>query len=121
VRTRVLVVDDNKPFLDAARVLLEREGMAVAGVASTGACALRETAELRPDVVLVDIALAGESGFQLAQRLDELAGDQRPAVILISTHAEADFAELIAASPARGFVPKAELSAARIQRILHAA
>jgi DNA-binding NarL/FixJ family response regulator len=118
VSTSVLVVDDSRPFLDAARVLLEREGMAVAGLASTSASALRETAQLRPDVVLVDIALAGESGFELAQRLAELDHGEPPAVILISTHAEADFAELIAASPACGFVPKAELSAERIRRIL---
>jgi hypothetical protein len=37
---------------------------------------------------------------------------------LISTHAEADFADLIAESPAIGFVPKRELSAAAIRRIV---
>jgi hypothetical protein len=40
------------------------------------------------------------------------------AVIMISTSAEADYADLIAESPAAGFLPKAELSAAEIGRIL---
>ncbi len=42
------------------------------------------------------------------------------ALIMISTHAAADYADLIADSPAAGFVPKAELSAAAIRRILGA-
>ena len=68
---RCLIVDDNKSFLEAARVLLEREGLTVAGVASTGAEALRQAETLRPDVVLVDISLGDESGFDLARRLVE--------------------------------------------------
>ena len=49
---RCAIVDDNQSFLEAPRVLLEREGMSVAGVASTAAEALRLTETLRPDVVL---------------------------------------------------------------------
>jgi DNA-binding NarL/FixJ family response regulator len=73
---------------------------------------------LRPQVVLVDISLGGESGFDLARRLAGYRRGGGPAVILISTHAEADFADLIAESPAAGFVPKPELSAQAIRRIL---
>ena len=113
---RVLIVDDNPSFLDAARVLLERQGLGVAGVAMTTSEALQQTTDLRPDVVLVDISLGRESGFELAQRL--VAGEGRPPVILISTHAESDFADLIAQSPARGFLPKLDLSADGIRRIL---
>src|SRR3954469_820169 len=57
VQIRCLIVDDNRPFLDAARLLLEREGIAVVGVATTTAEALRLEEELRRDVVLVDIRL----------------------------------------------------------------
>lgn len=115
---RCLIVDDSSSFLEAARTLLEREGLTVAGVASTGAEALVQAEQLRPDVVLVDITLGEESGFDLARRLvDEDLGD-RSTVILISTHAEADFEDLIAASPATGFLPKSELSASAISRIL---
>jgi len=118
VAFRVLIVDDNRPFLDAARVLLEREGLSVVGVVSTAAEALRRAEELRPDVALVDIMLAGESGFELARRLAEQGGDSGPAVILVSTHEEADFEDLIAESPATGFLPKSELSAGAIRRVL---
>jgi DNA-binding NarL/FixJ family response regulator len=80
--------------------------------------ALRKAEELRPDVALVDIMLAGESGFELARNLVEHVSDGGPAVILISTHAEADFGDLIAESPATGFLPKSELSADAIRLIL---
>jgi CheY-like chemotaxis protein len=115
---RVLIVDDNECFLRAARILLEREGMSVAGVASSTAEALRE-AEQRPvDVVLVDIALADESGFELARRLVEQNGEEDRAVIMISTRSEADFADLIAESPAAAFLAKSALSADAIRRVL---
>jgi CheY-like chemotaxis protein len=114
---RALIVDDNQAFLDAARVLLEREGSCFVGVASTTAEALEQVERLRPDVVLVDIMLGPESGFDLAGRLGATAGTG-PAVILISTHAEVDFADLIAESAATGFLPKSELSVAAIRRIV---
>jgi DNA-binding NarL/FixJ family response regulator len=115
---RCLVVDDSPSFLDAARVLLEREGLTIAGVASSGPEAVRKAKALRPDVVLLDISLGDESGFDVARQLvdDNRAG--AAAVILISTHTEADFADLIAESPAAGFVAKAELSARAIRTIL---
>jgi DNA-binding NarL/FixJ family response regulator len=118
VAISVLIVDDNRSFLDAARVLLEREGLSVVGVASTGAEALRRAEELSPDVLLVDITLGRESGFELTRRLLEDGRCKGSAVILISTHSEADFADLIAESHATGFVPKSELSADAIRRIL---
>lgn len=115
---RCMIIDDSLRFLDAARVLLDREGVAVVGVASNGAQAQRGIEELRPDVVLLDIDLGGESGFEVARRLQK-EGDPRPArLILISTHEEQDYADLIAASPAVDFLPKATLSAAAIRRLL---
>src|SRR5438105_15708096 len=107
----VLIVDDNRLFLEAARALLEREGLRVVGVAATSAEALRRAQELRPEVVLVDITLGDESGFDLARRLAGYHRGGGPAVILISTHAEDDFADLIAESAAAGFVPQPGRSA----------
>ena len=117
---RCLVVDDSRSLLEAARLLLEREGLTIAGVASSCSEAVREARALRPEVVLVDISLGEESGFDVARRLvqDSRAGGMT--VILISTHSEADFADLIAESPAAGFLPKSELSASAIRRILEA-
>ena len=107
---RCLIVDDNQSFLNAARVLLEREGIAVVGVATTSADALRLDEELRPDVVLVDIRLGDESGLDLARRLSGT-------VILISTRARDEYADKIATSPAAGFIPKDQLSASAIFRL----
>jgi len=114
----VLIVDDNRLFLKAACALLERQGLRVVGVAATAAEALQRAEELRPQVVLVDIMLGGESGFDLARLLAGQRPGGGPAVILISTHAGADFADLIAESPAVGFVPKPGLSADAIRRIV---
>ena len=114
-----LIVDDNRDFLEAARTLLEREGLTIAGVASTSADALREAARLRPDVVLVDVSLGDESGVELARRL-VADPDHEATVILISTRSEAEFADLIAASPAAGFLSKCELSADAIRGFLDA-
>jgi DNA-binding NarL/FixJ family response regulator len=113
---RCLLVDDSEAFLEAASLLLEREGLTVVGVASSIAEALRQAGLLRPNLILVDIGLGSESGFTLARLLD---GDgQHADVILISTGDEADYAELIAESPAAGFLSKSELSASRIGLIL---
>ena len=84
--------------------------MRVVGVATTSAEALRTDEELRPDVVLVDIRIGNESGFDLVRRL-------RAAVILISTDAQNEYAEEIAASTAAGFISKAELSASAVRRL----
>jgi DNA-binding NarL/FixJ family response regulator len=114
----VLIVDDNRLFLEAARARLEQEGLRVVGVAATSAEALQRAAELRPQVILVDIMLGDESGFDLARRLAGQPSGRGPTVILISTHSGADFADRIAESRAAGFVPKQELSADAIRRIV---
>src|ERR1700732_1801852 len=66
---RCLLVDDNEAFLETASVLLEREGVTVAGVASSIAQALGQARSLRADLILVDIGLGDESGFDLARLL----------------------------------------------------
>ena len=117
---RCLLVDDNEAFLEAASLLLEREGLTVLGLASSIAEALRQARALRPDVILVDIGLGNESGFDLARLLaqDGQGGQGGADVILISTGAEADYADQIAESPVAGFLAKPELSARGISRIL---
>ena len=115
---RCLLVDDNRVFVETARLLLAREGVVVAGTASSIAEALRQVSTLRPDVVLVDIALGDENGFELARRLAGADTGDGTTVIMISTRAGADYADMVADSSAAGFLPKDELSAAAIQRIL---
>ena len=115
---RCLLVDDSDAFLEAASDLLRGEGVTVVGVASNTADALRQARALRPDVVLVDIGLGDESGFDLARLLavDGQAGGAE--VIMVSARPEMDYAELIAASSAAGFLAKPDLSAREIERIL---
>jgi DNA-binding NarL/FixJ family response regulator len=115
---RCVIVDDSTGFLRSARLLLEQEGIAVVGVASTGAEALQRTQELQPDVLLLDIDLGEESGFDVAHRLERELSFPSSNVVLISTHSEEDFADLIAASPTAGFVSKADLSASAIREVL---
>jgi DNA-binding NarL/FixJ family response regulator len=71
---------------------------------------------LRPDFVLIDIRLGEESGFDAARRLAD--NNNAAALIMTSTDSAADYADLIAESPAAGFVPKAQLSGAAIRRVL---
>ena len=107
------IVDDNTRFLDAARSTLERQGLEVVGTAMTSAEALERVETLRPDVVLVDISLGDESGFELTRLLVD---DHRTRVVLISTRAEDDYADLVATSPAVGFLSKSQLSASAAAR-----
>jgi len=114
-----LIVDDNPTFIEAATCILDGEGMTVVGSAPNSALALKQVGELRPDVVLVDVNLGQESGFDLAERLLG-GGDGDLAVILTSSYSEDDLADLVAASPAAGFLPKVALSTSAIRNILAA-
>ena len=114
VDLRCLLVDDNAAFLEAARNILTRDGVTVTGTASCGADAVRQASALRPDVVLVDIGLGAENGFDLAREL----GARGITVIMTSTGAEEDYADLIAETPVAGFLAKAALSAAGIRRVI---
>jgi two-component system nitrate/nitrite response regulator NarL len=114
---RCIIVDDYQPFLKVVRAKLERQGMAVVGVASDGAEALSQARELSPDVALVDISLGTESGFDVAREISPNVGS----VILISSndqYEDDDYAELMAGSPAVGFLSKATLSADAISRLV---
>jgi DNA-binding NarL/FixJ family response regulator len=116
---RCLIVDDQRSFLDAARSVLEAGGLDVVGVATTATEALELSAELEPSVALVDIDLAEESGLDLATELAAQAPGMK--LVLISTHGEEDFTELIQASPAIGFLPKTELSGRALRSMLEGA
>lgn len=117
---RCIIVDDSALFREGASALLKREGVDVVGVAENSAEAVRLVEALRPDVTLVDIDLGDENGFDLAEHLSA-NGTGHSKVILISTHAREDLAQLIEASPALGFVPKARLSARAISDLLERA
>jgi two-component system nitrate/nitrite response regulator NarL len=116
VALRCLLIDDNEAFLASASRLLESQGLHVVGRATSGAEAMRLAEALQPDVLLVDVQLGDEDGLELARHL----GSARPAsrVVLISSHTRDDVADLIAETPAAGFLPKGALSAAAIAELL---
>jgi DNA-binding NarL/FixJ family response regulator len=109
---RCLIVDDSAAFRDAARAMLERGGIVVVGTAGDAEEAVRRAHELHPDMALVDVNLGADSGFDVAEQLSGVA------VILTSTHDGQDFADLIAASRAMGFLPKFALSPGAIRELL---
>lgn len=109
---RCLIVDDSVGFRAAARAMLERGGIEVVGTAADAEEAVLCAAELHPDVALVDVELGADSGFDVAEALAGVP------VILTSTHDEQDFADLIAASSAVGFLPKFALSPGAVLAML---
>jgi CheY-like chemotaxis protein len=110
--TSVLIVDDHPSFRLSARRMLEADGYSVIGEAEDGEGAIEAVRELRPDLVLLDVQLPDIDGFEVADRLSD--EDRPPAIVLTSTRESSDFGREIAASPARGFVTKGELSGATI-------
>jgi DNA-binding NarL/FixJ family response regulator len=114
--TSVLIVDDHPSFRLSARRMLEADGYTVVGEAEDGAAAIEAVRELDPDLVLLDVQLPDLDGFEVAARLRAAGG--RSAIVLTSTRESSDFGEEIAASPARGFVTKGELSGEAIAALI---
>jgi DNA-binding NarL/FixJ family response regulator len=104
----VLIVDDHATFRGSARLLLESEGFEVVAEAVDGAAAIAKSAELAPDLMLLDVQLPDIDGFEVARRVTR--AERPPMVILISSRDGSDFGPLVKASGARGFISKAELS-----------
>jgi DNA-binding NarL/FixJ family response regulator len=102
----VLIVDDHEPFRRSIRALLELEGFDVVGEAEDGASALELASQLRPELVLLDIALPDTNGFEVAK---QLAGGPSK-IVLTSSREQRDLGRRIVTSGAVGFVPKDRLS-----------
>jgi DNA-binding NarL/FixJ family response regulator len=113
----VLIVDDHASFRRSARALLELDGFDVIGEAADGASALELAERLRPDLVLLDIALPDTSGFDVAERL--ATGPAK--VILTSSREQRDLGRRLGRSGALGFVPKDQLSGPALAALLEGA
>jgi CheY-like chemotaxis protein len=101
---RVLVVDDQEPYLVAmAAVVAETDGFVVVGRVRSGEEALVAVDELQPHLVLMDVHLPGIDGLEAARRLTGRPGS--PVVVLLSTYDE-DQLDL-AGSGVATYVPKA--------------
>jgi DNA-binding NarL/FixJ family response regulator len=99
-----------------ARALLETEGFRAVGEAADGETGLLEAGRVHPDIALIDVQLPDMDGFAVARRL---AGDAASTqVVLTSSRDGNDLGTLISGSGARGFIPKAELSGAKLRELL---
>jgi DNA-binding NarL/FixJ family response regulator len=116
VTVRCLLVDDSTEFLASATRLLESQGIQVVGSATRGAEALELATRLRPDLALIDVELADEDGFEVAETLEARVPTTR--VVLISAYERDDLSELLPASNAVGFLPKSQLGVDAIARLL---
>ncbi len=112
----VLIVDDSASFRSLARRLLVDEGFDVVGDVGDGRSAVRAAAELRPDVVLLDVQLPDLDGFGVAAVLAE--HPDPPAVVLVSSRSRADYGSRVARSASRGFITKAELSGGSLRQLV---
>lgn len=113
---RILIVDDHVLFRSSARRMLESQGFVVIGESGDGRSAITAVRTLRPDVVLLDVQLPDMNGFEVARQLAE--EPDAPAVILTSIRDASDYRTRLNGTPARGFIPKAELSEPRITALL---
>jgi DNA-binding NarL/FixJ family response regulator len=116
---RVLLVDDQALFREALAVLLSvADGVEVVGEAANGAEALARSAELRPDVVLMDIRMPVLDGIAATRRLRV----EQPDVQVLALTTFDDDAEVFAAlrAGAVGYLLK-DVSSARLVEAVHAA
>jgi DNA-binding NarL/FixJ family response regulator len=85
----VLAVDDQPVFLRAAHELIAATpGFEQVGEATSGPEALQLTAELRPDLVLVDVRMPGMDGIETARRLSQIVPDAFVVLVSLETAVE---------------------------------
>jgi DNA-binding NarL/FixJ family response regulator len=104
---RVLIVDDQLPFREASRMVVEMtDGFEVSGEAEDGEQAIALVEELRPDLVLMDVQMPGIDGIETTRRITSASNP--PVVVVMSTHESGDYVDVALAAGAVGFVPKSQ-------------
>jgi DNA-binding NarL/FixJ family response regulator len=117
---RVLIVDDQPPFREAARMVVEiTDGFEVAGEAVTGEESLQMVEELSPDLVLMDINLPGIDGIEATQRIAHDHPDVT--VLVLSTYEAEEYEPRALAAGAAGFIGKADLTPDVLESIRNSA
>ena len=107
-RPRVLVVDDNEEMLSRAAAVL-KSGCVIVGTVRDGPAALKAAATLRPDVIVLDIGMAGMNGFEVAARLRESGCAAE--VVFFTVHDDEEFIAAARAVGGIGYVVKPRLAA----------
>jgi two-component system, NarL family, invasion response regulator UvrY len=102
----VILVDDHAVVREGYRRLLERDHrLVVVGEAAGAAEAIRLDTELRPDVIVLDIALPGVSGIEVLRRIRSRRPDAR--VLMFSMYQDGIYATRAMDAGARGYLSKA--------------
>jgi DNA-binding NarL/FixJ family response regulator len=103
--TNVLIVDDQEPFREAARLVVElTDGFDVVGEAESGEAGVAAARELRPDLVLMDVNLGDIDGTEATRRI--LAELPETVVFLVSTYEPAEYEPKAAECGAAAYIPK---------------
>lgn len=106
---RLLLVDDSIEFLEAAeRFLNQEEGIEIVGKARSGEEALVSARELKPDLILMDIAMPGINGLEATRRIKAEADP--PMVILLTLYDSPEYRAVSKEVKADGFVTKSEFT-----------
>ena len=112
----VLLVDDQAPFREAARAVLERvKGFALVGEAESGEEATELVDSVHPALVLMDINMGGISGIEAARRITTAHPDVM--VVLLSTYRVEDLPDDVRTSGAAAYVHKEDLSGRVLRRL----
>jgi DNA-binding NarL/FixJ family response regulator len=118
---RVLIVDDQEPFRQAARMVVDiTDGFEVVGEAETGEDSVRMAQELQPDLVLMDVNLPGINGLDATRQILGQGGDS-VVVLLLSTYEEEEYAPRAAECGAAAYIPKSAFGPDRLESAWEAA
>ncbi len=118
---RVLIVDDQEPFREAARMVVDiTDGFEVVGEAETGEDSVRMAEELQPDLVLMDVNLPGINGLVATRQILGQGGDS-VVVLLLSTYEEEEYAPRAAECGAAAYIPKSAFGPDRLEAAWEAA
>jgi len=113
---RVLVVDDQPPFRQAAEAVIEAlDGFTLAGRAESGEEAVEAAAALHPALVLLDVSLPAMSGPEVCRILSEQ--DPAPVVVLVSTYDSSEFGDEVRTCGAAGYLRKSEFGPDRLLQV----
>lgn len=105
---RVLIVDDQEPFRDAARDVVEiTDGFEVVGEAETGEQSIELVGSLSPDLVLMDLNLPGIDGLEATRRI-RADGPDHVVVLMVSTYEAEEYAPRAEAAGAAAYISKSE-------------
>jgi DNA-binding NarL/FixJ family response regulator len=112
---RVLIVDDQAPFRDVARTVVElTDGFEVVGEVETGEDSVTSARDLRPDLVLMDVNLPGISGLEATKQILADIATKPVVVLVLSTYEAAEYGPQAEEVGAACFIPKSEFSPERL-------